>query len=44
MNHISAVISQKVSIILAKPGDPINALDYSYVKNAEMQDKLTHTS
>ncbi|HYY39743.1 MAG TPA: PspA/IM30 family protein [Nitrososphaera sp.] len=40
MNRISTVISQKVSTLLDKFENPQEALDYSYVKQLEMLNKL----
>ena len=40
MNRIYTVIRQKVNIILDKHEDPRQALDYSYMKQAEMLNKL----
>ncbi|MDP9290244.1 MAG: PspA/IM30 family protein, partial [Thermoproteota archaeon] len=40
MNRIYTVIRQKVNIILDKHEDPRQALDYSYIKQAEMLNKL----
>lgn len=40
MNRISTIIKQKVNILLDKFEDPREALDYSYVKQLEMSNKL----
>jgi len=40
MNRISTVIKQKVNMLLDKFEDPREALDYSYVKQLEMLNKL----
>lgn len=40
MNRICTVIRQKLNIILDKHEDPRQALDYSYMKQAEMLNKL----
>ena len=40
MNRISAVIKQKVNTILDKHEDPREALDYSFVKQRELLNKL----
>jgi phage shock protein A len=40
MNRIYTVIRQKVNIILDKHEDPRQALDYSYIKQVEMLNKL----
>ncbi len=40
MNRIYTVIRQKLNIILDKHEDPRHALDYSYMKQAEMLNKL----
>jgi phage shock protein A len=40
MNRISTVIKQKVNILLDRYEDPREALDYSYVKQLEMLNKL----
>jgi len=40
MNRISTVIKQKVNIIIDRYEDPVEALDYSYVKQTELLNKL----
>lgn len=40
MNRVSTVIKQKVNTLLDKYEDPREALDYSYVKQLEMLNKL----
>jgi phage shock protein A len=40
MNRISTVVSQKVSMLLDRFENPREALDYSYVKQQEMLNKL----
>ncbi len=40
MNRVSTVIKQKVNMLLDKYEDPREALDYSYVKQLEMLNKL----
>jgi phage shock protein A len=40
MNRVSAVIRQKVNMLLDKYEDPREVLDYSYVKRLEMRNKL----
>ena len=40
MNRIYTVIRQKVNLILDKHEDPRQVLDYSYIKQAEMLNKL----
>jgi phage shock protein A len=40
MNRVSTVIKQKVNMLLDKFEDPREALDYSYVKQLEMLNKL----
>jgi len=40
MNRISTVVKQKVNTLLDKYEDPREALDYSYVKQLEMLNKL----
>ena len=40
MNRIYTVIRQKVNLILDKHEDPRQVLDYSYIKQAEMPNKL----
>lgn len=40
MNRITTVIKQKVNILLDKYEDPREALDYSFVKQTEMLNKL----
>lgn len=40
MNRISTVIKQKVNIIIDRYEDPREALDYSYVKQTELLNKL----
>jgi len=40
MNRISTVVKQKVNTLLDRYEDPKEALDYSYVKQTEMLNKL----
>src|ERR687885_1190384 len=40
MNRISTVVKQKVSTLLDRYEDPKDALDYSYIKQTEMLNKL----